>query len=289
MNYDYFTNYTYENILTDIANDTAYLFGYNGNVIQSTSLDMSQSFEFNLNAFASDFNSVVGDEISFVLLAHNSTTYLISTTRNDFITFKSVGGQFAGSTYSSNLDILSASLTDYLGDMDTGVNGGYYIGNANGSVVSTNPYSQWTTSIIANNRTCVIDFTNLKYNIYNDEYVQERQTALCRGDMQTYYTFVLNVHASSSVNIGIGSPIYDTYQQGFNNGYANGYLNGRTDYSGGGIDNATLDAFDYIGAGFNAVTNILSLEVLPHVTLGLVFSIPLTFVIIATLFKLIKR
>lgn len=78
---------------------------------------------------------------------------------------------------------------------------------------------------------------------------------------------------------------YDNgYGQGYNNGYHDGFTNGSRIQDGG-----AHDAFSYLSEAFNAVGGIMALQVLPNVTLGLVFSIPLTVVLIMTIFRLVRK
>lgn len=83
---------------------------------------------------------------------------------------------------------------------------------------------------------------------------------------------------------------YDTgYSGGYGTGYNNGYQNGFNDGHATNETIETAQAFDYIGGAFGAVASILEIEVLPHISLGLCFSIPLVLVLIMTIFKLVRK
>jgi len=113
-----------------------------------------------------------------------------------------------------------------------------------------------------------------------------------------YYKSFLTFAPTLSFKVGYGRPYSDIRQNGYDLGYYQGYNNGqydgyKTGYDNGkasaGLDNDTATAFTYIGGAFNAVSSIMSMEVLPHVTLGLCFSIPLVLILIMTIFKLIRK
>lgn len=100
--------------------------------------------------------------------------------------------------------------------------------------------------------------------------------------------------------ISLGSYVENARAEGYQNGYNEGYLNGydtgyNTGYDDGyavghsGIDDNSANAFSYIGIAFRSVASIMELEVLPHITLATCFSIPLVFVLIITIFKLVKK
>lgn len=119
-----------------------------------------------------------------------------------------------------------------------------------------------------------------------------------KPDNSLYYNYALKISGSNlAINkldiLGAsdirGQAIFKSWRTAFDSGYANGYQNGLADGFNSRIDTNTATAFDYIGRAFGAVNNILAIEVLPHVTIGLCFSIPLVFVLIMTIFKLVKK
>lgn len=105
---------------------------------------------------------------------------------------------------------------------------------------------------------------------------------------------------TENFTISLGSYVENArsegYQNGYNEGYLSGYDNGyNTGYDDGyaighsGIDDNSATAFSYIGTAFRSVASIMELEILPHITLATCFSIPLVFILIITIFKLVKK
>lgn len=117
----------------------------------------------------------------------------------------------------------------------------------------------------------------------------------------SYYAHYLeldnNAEEDYAITLKLGSNYSKLYDDGYNAGYNNGYNTGyNTGYDIGFIAGQgtntnveTAHAFDYISTAFNSVAGILSIEVLPHITLGTCFSIPLVFVLIMTIFKLVRK
>lgn len=150
-----------------------------------------------------------------------------------------------------------------------------------------------------NNSYCAFDYTNLYYANDGDKYFSPR------GENLTFYTSVVEVSTGGSNNldtleISYGAPYYSLaqseYTRGVSNGYANGYANGvKVGYdqgfnaNGGNVSRETATAFDYIGGAINVVAPIMEIEVLPHITLGLCFSIPLVLTLIMVIFKMVKK
>lgn len=138
----------------------------------------------------------------------------------------------------------------------------------------------------------VFDFSNLKGDNYR------LNSLAIRGENIAFYDygFCIDSHVDY-LDFSYGSPTYQlenvAYQNGYNSGYQAGYVNGNNaGYTLGvntQIDGNTATAFSYVTQAFNAVGGILELEVLPHVSLGLCFSIPLILVLIMTIFKLVRK
>lgn len=142
----------------------------------------------------------------------------------------------------------------------------------------------------------VYDFSALNVPDYSTD------TLTIRGENTSFlchslFKFPFN---ASPLYFAYGTPLSDKYNQGYqigySNGYAGGYVQGQDDgYQaginsiGGNIGNQQATAFSYIGNAFGAVGNIMSLEVLPNVSLGLCFSIPMVFILIMTIFKLVRK
>lgn len=122
-----------------------------------------------------------------------------------------------------------------------------------------------------------------------------------KPDNSLYYKYCIEVtgYALNNVTMSIlnaddtrGHAIYESWETAYETGYTNGYGNGYGDGYADGYnqtDSNTANAFGYIGQAFEAVSNVLAIQVLPHITLGLVFSIPLTFTLIILVFKLVKK
>lgn len=121
-----------------------------------------------------------------------------------------------------------------------------------------------------------------------------------RGENISYYNSWLSFYdiTGNSLEISYGAPYYQygnsEYERGYTNGYSGGYVNGfdggyNDGLRDGGISSQSATAFSYLGSAFNAVGGIMSLEILPNITLGLVWTIPMVFVLIATIFKLVRK
>ena len=149
---------------------------------------------------------------------------------------------------------------------------------------------------LSNEDFTIFDYTSLIYD--NGSYTQDVNSI--RGENVSLYNayFHINDMNGDNVYIGYGAPYHDIanseYQRGYGNGSASGYVTG---YDAGyttGVNSQPIQvqeatAFSYITNAFQVVNNVMSLEVLPHVTIGLVFSIPLVFVLIMVIFKLVRK
>lgn len=143
---------------------------------------------------------------------------------------------------------------------------------------------------------CVFDYTNLKYDNINDGilYIRGENTAFHIVLNEFYYS-----RSSQSIHLSYGAPYYSQYQageqHGYNDGFTAGWVQGNDNgyaigiNANGNISQQTATAFDYIGGAFTAVGNIMNLEVLPNITLGIAFTIPMVFVLIMTIFKLVRK
>lgn len=213
-----------------------------------------------------------------------------------------------------NLSIAVTTNVDYLviggysGYVSAGYtqasNGTYYeIGDglpiANYPTYNYNEFGQYTYGYYSSEldqSNCIYDFSSVKdktlVNFRNDSLV-------LRGEnVSLYHTTLAITNAQLPLSIGYGSPYYEAYNSEYERGFSSGYADGRVDgfddgYEAGVIagrmDENSATAMSYIGGAFGVVNNILEIEVLPHITLGLVFSIPLVFTLITLLFKLAKK
>lgn len=233
------------------------------------------------------------ENVAFFTFGNQNGQYLISSTEVDFLTFKSNGGYMVVSCYASEYSPVEDSLSDFLTPGDLSLYTGYPQFTYNGSFTNYT-YSTFNKTI-NNGYSTIFDYTAIKDNVYNDSARQEWPVVYCRADSRSYYTIPLTLDGTAtSFDISYGNPMRQDYLQGYANGYSNGYTRGYTDYTGTGNNysptgNVTPTAFTYIGNAFSAVSSIMSLEVLPNITLGLCFSIPLVIVLIMTIFKLVKK
>lgn len=235
-----------------------------------------------------------GEDVAFFLFSMSSGTYLISSTECDYLIIEDI-------TNNLNLELLSpdygtyspveSPLADFFGG-DMTLYTGYPL-QSDYMVYTTYNYDTYEVDLSAG-ESVILDYTSIRENIYNDNYRQQWPIMLNRVDMRSYYTLPLSLTGSNStLKVSFGEPYYERYQEGYASGYSNGYTAGATDYSGTGGNTggnpATITAFTYIGQAFGAVSSIMALEVLPHITLGLCFSIPLVLVLCMTIFKLVKK
>lgn len=177
--------------------------------------------------------------------------------------------------YVSNLDEQYLDAYNPLGEQF-----GYYTYS-----VSETEYAYFDVTNIQNMKTYKTDL----YNFYEYSLSMDYSTTNYAQNGDKIYDFYIKTGSYSSTlvdnafqngyNTGLGA--------GFTQGYQAGYDEGVADANATTAQSAT--AFNYIGQAFGAVNSVLSLEILPHVTLGLCFSIPLVFVLIMTLFKLVKK
>lgn len=118
-------------------------------------------------------------------------------------------------------------------------------------------------------------------------------------DETFYNNFDRNIYDigwSTGNNIRIGWYTEDNtaYDNGYYQGYGEGYNNGREagyqeGYRVGSLSDEQANAFTYIGNAVGAVGHILEIEILPHISLGLVASIPIVFGILMSFIRLVKK
>ena len=146
----------------------------------------------------------------------------------------------------------------------------------------------------------IFDYSSLHYDNggYNAFYLD---SIAIRGENISFYNtyFLLDHVPSGDCWISYGSPLYDLanseYQRGYGAGYSGGWVDGNSNgyqqgiNANGNIGTQEATAFSYIGTAFNSVGQLLSIEIIPNITLGLCFSIPLVFTLILTIFKLVRK
>ena len=169
--------------------------------------------------------------------------------------------------------------------------------NAN-SYFTSFDYGSYSKNL-SNNYKVIFDYSNIKETTQTPSY--EQNIYAVRGENISFSKYLLDINTLNVRNeliISYGTPFSDirntSYQNGYSAGYGAGYVKGNQDgYNTGvhvgGLESQEVTAFNYIGGAFQVVSNVMALEVLPHITLGLCFSIPLVFVLIITIFKLVRK
>lgn len=286
MNYDNYITQTYNINLASINSNTITLLNVNGNLVSYAyssylygdlcNIYAQKCAEQNLNCWGYLYSSnyycylVMNNNIDFVKLQNNTSTTCdvfanqlgnngnnLNTPLDDGDTYTLYGGQYA----------------DYFGDAlpTDSAHGSSYGGN------------------LTQNQVTYFDLT---YSwCPSDSYYYDYQVKQFTYNSNSYYFYqqYLCFRKVNSVTLSYGTYVnhtdisYSYYQNGYNDGYKDGYDVGIA------IDRNTANAFSYIEQAFNAVGGIMSLEIIPHVTLGLCFSIPLVIVVITTIFKLVKK
>lgn len=162
-------------------------------------------------------------------------------------------------------------------------------------------YSNQEVSFTSGNKV-ITDFYNLaSYVDGSTNYPSGKNNFMAvRGENVSYNKYLIqyNFTQVNEMDISFGSPISDIanseYSRGLGAGYADGYIDGVDSgfiqgQNSQGLEQVNATPFTYIGSAFNSVGNLLSIEILPNVTLGLCFAIPMTFVLIMTIFKLVRK
>lgn len=226
--------------------------------------------------------------------------YLASEGRYELIT-RDIVDYVITDSYTSDIDITLACLNGeagYLEDLNA------VTGYAETTAVYT--YTNYTYNAQAeqgvdNNTNLVTDFTNIapfdNGGTHYQEYNLERYAV--RGENVTYNKYIIEItpNALSNMKLSYGSPFSrianNEYQRGYNGGYATGWVEGQNygfeQGTHSGIDGNTANALSYVKQAFGVVDNIMQLQVLPNITLGLVFSIPMVLVAIMVIFKIVKK
>lgn len=220
-----------------------------------------------------------------------SDIYFVSTNKLDFLWLTS-SNSANNVRVSAVVDYnLASSIDDYNAISNYSTITAYDTFTSNGT-----PKVSDFDFTLSNGESVVFDYSNLYYE-NNGSYKQEIR--YIRGENISYYIPYLYMenYEGDNIYLSYGAPYSDIaneeYDRGYGNGYSSGWVQGNQNgfdigVSVGGNSN-TANAFTYIQQTFNAVGGLLELEVLPHVTLGLCFSIPLVFVLIMTIFKLVRK
>lgn len=299
MNYDKYIKNTYS-ISETLNNDLdILLFLSDGSTYQDNFYNAGDYTYFNE---ACDYAYVTykqlsssADLVGFMIRNQDGNYNLVLRNNLDFVKFD----------YFGNSNYVDITCADYY-QVSTG---GYYPFEDGGDLLNTylvvdSEYPLTYTSIstvsydisLEANEKSVYDFSNTNYAL---DYRIQSYPVNFRGEIEYFYFHAFNISGNIDyLNISVGSPIYDEYARGYSKGYSEGYYDGYDigwddGYNFGSgvdrIDKNTHNTFSYIAEGFKAVNNVLEIEVLPHVTLGLCFSIPFVIGMMTILFKLIKR
>lgn len=278
------------NSLLFLTNDGSYKVAtYEQTGINASNIDLNTLIGRSANYFNRNLLQESNPLISIGYCFNKNDILFMNTNRADFFAYWSSA---------------SASVDGYTNVGDTADEltrlNNYYTDSGYSVTSDFQDYSEYTQySLNITQQTCVFDYTNLYYASDGDKYFTPR------GENLTFYTAVVEVSSASAtplneIEIYYGAPYYSMsqseYERGYGNGYASGYLTGKRDgyvegynAGGGAISGETATAFDYIGGAFEVVTNILEIQVLPHITLGLCFSIPLVLTLIMVIFKMVKK
>lgn len=294
MNYDTYTKneYTYSAPNLNVGENGIIAFFSDGEYFTFSYDDFSTSMlALDLCAYVSNYSnrnySDHGNLIAFQVFCYpSSNDYHSLYFLSDNLDYCVIGGGF----------VYQAGKMDYSTDtLAGGSNDTTYLTNSNFGFSS---YTYGAFSGYLNNTKSVFDLSNYKYENGQTYYTD---TYPIRGENISFYNHVIVGHSYlTSVPVqyfAYGSPFRDIangeYERGYGNGYATGWTEGQNfGYELGynsGVDQNSYNAFNYVAVAFNSVSGILALEVLPHITLGLCFSIPMVFVLIMTMFKLVKK
>lgn len=279
------------NSLLFLTNDGIYKVAtYEQTGINANNLDLNSLIGRSANYFNRNLIQESNPLISIGYCFNSNDILFMNTNRADFFVYWSgVSASVDGYTNIGDTADELERLDNYYYDS------GYQV--INDFQDNYNDYDSYSLTI--QNSWCVFDYTNLYYASDGDKYFTPR------GENLTFYTSVVEVSSASAtalgeIEISYGAPYYSMsqseYERGYGNGYASGYLTGKRDgyvegynAGGGSISGETATAFDYIGGAFEVVNNILEIQVLPHITLGLCFSIPLVLTLIMVIFKMVKK
>lgn len=300
MNYEGYIKETY---LLEFEHDTT----QNGAFLMLQNGDVHYVLDTNTYTNGTPFNEVVYFMANYANRQYNSYAdmimyWLASEERYVLIT-RDIVDYVITDSYSSDIDIVLACLygnEDSAPLEDLNVVLGYAENTAN------NPFTNYTYGSqaeqgLGNNQKLVTDFTNIapfdNGSSHYDAYNLERM--IVRGENVTYNKYMLEItpNALNNMKFSYGSPFStianDEYKRGYTAGYNTGRVEGvQVGFEQGihsGIDGNTHNALGYVKQAFGVVDNIMQLQVLPNITLGLVFSIPMVLVAIMVIFKIVKK
>lgn len=299
MNYEGYIKQTY---LLEFEHSTA----QNGAFLMLQNGDVHYVLDTNTYTNGTPFDESVYFMANYANRTYNSPAnmimyYLASEEKYELIS-RDVVDFIITDSYTSEVDVSLACLHSSddnapLEDLNAVL--GYSKTSAVDSFTSYTFGSQNET--IGNGQKLVTDFTNIApFNnggTHYEGYTQERM--IVRGENVTYNKYMLEITPIdlSNMKLSYGSPFStianDEYERGLTAGYNTGRVDGvREGFDQGlhsGIDGNTANALGYVKQAFGVVDNIMQLQVLPNITLGLVFSIPMVLVAIMVIFKIVKK
>lgn len=256
-----------------------------------TGSDLEYLMSFGVN-YANRIDNPNATLVSFAYCIFNNDLIFCNTNKLDYGVFGSSNatGYVKGVNYegSSGLDDLS-SINNYYHASGSNPFSDF---NDEGAL-----YGSYNVTLTNQNHYAVFDYYNLKYENWGDQYF------VVRGENTTFHVDAVEVSFNSTPNtiyFSYGAPYYtmsnSEYERGVGAGYSQGWTEGNqngyqigVNSQGGAVGQQQATAFTYIEGAFNVVGSVMSLEVLPNITLGLVWSIPLVFILIMTIFKLVRK
>lgn len=298
MNYEQSINKTYNLDFGDllVQRGDAVILLKNGNYItyhtEQTLTDNPKYDE--LSATLVNYANQHSDSLAmgYLWASSDEAIFLAMSSEVDFVVLGSNDNYTHFNVYASRM-LQATGQYYYIDDGDALANYPQYDYNTS---FTNYTYGSYTSQVTANKK-IIYDFSVVKTQ-NNTNYKSD--ALILRGENVNLYNNVLQLadFTGNNVTISYGTPYYDyglmMYDNGYGNGNANGFTNGYdTGYADGlkmgGVDGLSANGFNYLGKAFESVSSILNIEVLPHITLGLCFSIPLVIVLIMTIFRLIKR
>ena len=299
MNYEGYIKQTY---LLEFEHSTA----QNGAFLMLQNGDVHYVLDTNTYTNGTPFDEAVYFMANYANRTYNSYAdmilyYLASEDKYELIS-RDVVDYIITDSYTSDIDVTLACLHSTednapLEDLNSVL--GY------SQTTAINPFTDYTyntqTARLDNGKKLVTDLTNIKPfdngGTHYQEYNYERM--IVRGENVTYNKYMLEIvpNSVSNMKLSYGSPFAtlanNEYERGLTAGYNTGRVDGiREGFEQGlhsGIDGNTANALGYVKQAFGVVDNIMQLQVLPNITLGLVFSIPMVLVAIMVIFKIVKK
>lgn len=300
MNYEGYIKQTY---LLEFEHST----NQNGAFLMLSNGDVHYVLDTNTYTNGTPFNEAVYFMANYANRTYNSYAnmilyYLATEDRYELIS-RDIVDYIVTDAYTSDIDVTLACLNGtsdsaVLEDLSAVL--GYALTTATNTFTNYS-YAGQSVEGLSNNQKLVTDFTNIapfdNGGTHYKEYNYERM--IVRGENVTYNKYMLEItpNSVSNMKLSYGSPFSTIANSEYERGYTAGYNTGRVEgvqegFEQGvhsGIDGNTANALGYVKQAFGVVDNIMQLQVLPNITLGLVFSIPMVLVAIMVIFKIVKK